>query len=186
MRFGAKSQREPGEKWRHGVRSRYGLLAAVALLVGAIGGCGVYSASSGRVDEGLKRIAIEYFENMTAEPDIGVELSELITTQVQLDNTLKVVDETAADTILSGKVMRYTLRELAARQDLTVTEYQVQIAVTLTLTKRATGEKIFENRRFTGTGNYLLNDTNLTESSARDEAAGEIVRDILGLVVEDW
>ena len=169
-------------------RGRGAVLAAgLSLVVISVGGgCGVYSASSGRVDDSLQRIAITYLENMTAEPDLGVEMSERITEAVQLDNTLKVVDESDADTILTGKVMRYQLRELAARQDLTVTEYQVQIAVALTLTRRTTGETIFENKRFTGTGNYLLNDTSVTEEDARSEAATEIVRDILAQVVEDW
>jgi len=57
----------------------------------------------------------------------------------------------------------------------------------LTLTRRATGETIFAKRRFTGTGNYVLDDPNgTTEQTARAEAATEIVKDILALVVEDW
>jgi len=157
-----------------------------SLCLAALVGCGVYSASSGRVDDSIKRVAVQYLENMTAEPNIGVDLSEAITRAVQLDNTLKIVDEGEADTIVSGKVMRYSLREMAARQDLTVTEYQVQIAVILTATVRATGEKLFAKKRFTGTGNYVLNDDATSEVTARNEAATEIVRDILGLVVEDW
>lgn len=162
-----------------------GFLILLVLLAG-VGGCGVYSASSGRVDESIKRIAVQYLENMTAEPEIGVSLADDITAAIQLDNTLKVVPEGDADTILTGKVMRYTLGEVSARQDLTVTEYQVQIAVVLTLTKRATGEKIFDKKRFTGTGNYVLNDPQTSEESAQIEAAAEIVRDILAVVVEDW
>ncbi len=150
-------------------------------------GCGVYSASSGRVDENLKRVAVQYLENLTPEPNLGVELSDVIIYALQVDNTLKVVDEANADSIISGKVVRYTLREVATTSELTVNEYQVQIAVVLTFTVRATGEKIFDKRRFTGTGNYVLNDPQgTTEESARSEAVEEIVRDILAQVVEDW
>jgi hypothetical protein len=165
------------------------ILAAVTacLVLLPLVGCGVYSASSGRVDESLKRIAIEYFENQTAEPNLGVDLADAVTAALQTDNTLKVVDEASADTILSGVVNRYVRREQFARSDLTVTEYQVQIAVTLTLVRRATGETLFKDRRFTGTGNYLLDGSNGTsEQTARTEAATEIVKDILALVVEDW
>ena len=160
-----------------------GLLAVCVM----ISGCGVYSASSGRVDENLKRVAVQYLENLTAEPNLGVDLSDDIIYALQVDNTLKVVDEADADSIISGRVVRYTLREVATTQELTVNEYQVQIAVVLTLTVRATGEKIFDKRRFTGIGNYVLNDTEGTsEDTARDEAVEEIVRDILAQVVEDW
>jgi hypothetical protein len=158
----------------------------MALLACSVG-CGVYSASSGRVDESMKRVAVRYFENQTAEPNLGVDLADAVIFALQTDNTLKVVEEGDANTILSGTVTRYVRREAFAREDLTVNEFQVQIAVALTLTRRATGETIFENRRFTGTGNYVLDDPNgTTEQTARSEAATEIVKDILALVVEDW
>ena len=90
-------------------------------------------------------------------------------------------------TASSGRVVRYTLREVAARQDLTVNEYQVQLAVVLTFTVRDTGATIFKDRRFTGSGNYVLDDPQgTTEQTARAEAVKEIVRDILAQVVEDW
>jgi hypothetical protein len=168
-------------------RARKVVLLVIAMVaLGSQFGCGVYSANSGRVDESIRRVAIQYLENMTAEPNLGVDLADEITRAVQVDNTLKVVDEGDADTIIEGKVMRYSLKEMAARQDLTVNEYQVQIAVILTATIRATGEKLFVKRRFNGTGNYVLNDSVTSEETARKEAAEEIVRDILALVVEDW
>jgi len=157
------------------------LLSAIFLI-----GCGPYSGTSGRVDEGIERVAVQYLENLTAEPNIGVDLADLITLAIQVDNTLKVVDEGDADTIISGKVLRYALREQSPREDLTVTEYQVQIAVVLTMAKRATGEKIFAKKRFTGTGNYYLDDGLTSETTARELAAKEIVSDILALVVNDW
>jgi len=161
------------------------MVLAAALL--AVAGCGVYSASSGRVDESIKRVAVEYLDNQTAEPDLGVALTDDITEQIQLDNTLKVVGEENADSVISGRVVRYALREVAARQDLTVNEYQVQIAVVLTFTVRQTGDTIFKDRRFTGSGNYVLDDPlGSSEQSAREEAVKEIVRDILAQVVEDW
>jgi len=163
------------------------ILVGSLLVWGLFGGCGPYSASSGRVDENLKKVAVQYLENLTPEPNLGVELSDVIIFALQTDNTLKVVDEASADSIISGRVVRYALREVSTTQELTVNEYQVQIAVVLTFTVRSTGEKIFENRRFTGTGNYVLNDPQGTdEDSARNEAVEEIVRDILAQVVEDW
>jgi len=52
---------------------------------------------------------------------------------------------------------------------------------------RSTGETLFSNKQFTGTGNYVLDDPQgTTEESARLEAAEQIVRDILAQVVEGW
>ena len=164
--------------------------ALLLLLAGAgtlVSGCGVYSASSGRVDENIQRVYVDYLENMTPEPSLGVEIAEGIITALQVDNTLKVVDEGSADSILSGKVLRYHLKEVAARgEDLTVNEYQVQISVQLDFMVRATGETLFNKKRFNGTGNYVLEDDATDEETARQEALTEIVNDILAQVVEDW
>ncbi len=160
-----------------------GLISLSLLLAG----CGVYSASSGRVDENIRRVYVEYLENLTSEPNLGVDIADSIIEALQIDNTLKVVDEGTADSVISGKVLRYHLKEVAARgADLTVNEYQVQVSVQLDFTVRATGEALFSKKRFNGTGNYVLEDPATSEETARDEAVSEIVRDILAQVVEDW
>lgn len=159
-------------------------LAAVAALV--VAGCGVYSASSGRVESSRSRIAVPYLENATAQPDLGVALTDLIVAAIQEDNTLKVVAEEAANSVLEGRVTRYNRRQVSTTNSLRVDEYQVQIAVELTLVLRGTGETLFTKKVFTGVGNYFLEDPETTEESARALAAKEIVRDVLALIVEDW
>ena len=167
-------------------RAMAGIVLTVMLLA-ALAGCGVYSANTGRVDESRKRVFVAFMENETPEANIGVQLTEAIVDALQIDNTLKVVGEDAADSIISGTITRYSLREMATRPDLTVNEYQLQIAVVLTFTVKATGETIFAKKTFNGSGNYLLNDPlGTSEQTARVEAAKEIVRDILAQVVEDW
>jgi len=165
-----------------------GRLALVSLIAGIAGaGCGVYSASSGRVDQAIQRVAVEYFENRTAEPDLGIELADLITKALQDDNTLKVVDFQSADSVLDGTVTCYTLRQASISGDQQVDEYQVQIALELTFRVKATGEAIFSRRQFTGVGNYFLNDPNgSSEASAKQDAVVEITKDVLAQVVEDW
>jgi len=162
----------------------WGKILVVGLISFVLSGCGVYSASSGRVDENIKQVYVEYLENMTAEPNLGVDMADYIIRAIQIDNTLKTVDEANADSIISGKVMRYHLQEVFAKENLTVNEFQVQIAVLLNFTVRSTGETIFKNKRFTGTGNYVTGESD--EENARNEAVGEIVRDILAQVVEGW
>ena len=150
-------------------------------------GCGVYSASSGRVDQAIQRVSVEYLENRTTEPDMGIQMANLITIALQDDNTLKVVDHQTADSVIEGTVTRYFLRQASISSDQQVDEYQVQIAVELTFRIKATGEAVFERRRFTGVGNYFLNDPNgSSEITAKREAAAEIAADVLALVVEDW
>jgi hypothetical protein len=169
------------------MRTLRALLVAAVVGLACGQGCGVYTASSGRVQAERKLVFVGFLENETAEPNLGVELTDAIVRALQEDNTLKVVGEDAAESVIAGRVLRYTLREMATRPDLTVNEYQVQIAVSLTFTIRSSGEAIFDRRTFNGSGNYVLNDPQgTTEQTAREEAAREIVRDILAQVVEDW
>lgn len=167
-------------------------IAVVAGLVGLValaGGCGVYSTSSGRVDESLRWVNVPYLENATAEPNIEIELTEAIITALQDDNTLKVVGLEGARTELVGRVVGYTLREAfttATGGNMQVDEYQVQIAVELTMRRLDGGENVFTRKRINGSGNFILGDGATSELTARSEAAAEIVREVLGLIVEDW
>lgn len=168
-------------------RLRIGRLAILALLALGAAGCGVYSASKGRVADSIQRVAVRTLESTVAEPNLDVDLTEAIIDAIQADNTLKIVDEEFADSVIFGSVIGYRVREVATRPDLTVNEYQVQIAVTLTFEVIETGERIFDKRRFNGTGRYILDDPEGgNETTARDEATTEIVTDILAQVVEDW
>jgi hypothetical protein len=160
------------------------LLPATMIL--AMAGC-AYSTSSGRVDESIKRVAVEYLDNVTAEADLGIEVSQGIIDALQEDNTLKVVERDVADSVIEGTVSGYRLRRMAVSSELQVEEYQVQMVVQLTFRVKSTGEALIDGRRFTGTGNYFLNDPNgSNEISARNDAIETIVRDVLALVVEDW
>lgn len=162
------------------------IVATVGVLILAAG-CGVYSTSSGRVDASLERMAVEFLENRTAEADLGIAVAEGIIDAIEEDNTVKVVDRESANTVLEGAVTGYRLRRMAVSAELQVEEYQVQMVVQLTLRMKATGEVIFTERRFTGTGNYFLDDPNgSSEETARQDAIDEIVRDVLAEVVEDW
>jgi hypothetical protein len=170
----------PGPASWAGIAAR----AGVAIAIMAAGGCGVYSASSGRLDPSLRRIAVPYLQNQSAEPNLEVQLTDAIVRALQDDNTLKVVPENDSDTVLSGRIISYRVREAFTTQELQVDQYQVQILVELTLVRRATGDKLIDKRRLTGTGNYVLNQS--TEAEARDLAAAQIVREVVALIVEDW
>ena len=85
---------------------RLGTLVGILLLVVALPGCGPYSASPGRVDESIKRVAVLYLENLTAEPNLDVDLTDAIIAALQVDNTLRVVPEGEAGRIV-GDDLKY-------------------------------------------------------------------------------
>ena len=161
-------------------------LIATACLWSATG-CGVYSTSSGHIDDSIRRVSVPYLENLTTEPSIEVDLTEDIIAALQDDNTLKVVEAADADTEITGRVVRYNLREAFTTSDLQVDEYQVQIMVELSMRVIETGEMLFEKKRITGTANFVVDEEGGSdEEGARAEAAEQIVSEVLGVIVEDW
>jgi len=165
------------------------LLAGIAAVCWLAAGCGVYSTSSGRVDDSLRWVNVPYLENATAEPNIEIELTDAIISALQDDNTLRVVGPEAARVELAGRVVGYKLREAFTSStggNMQVDEYQVQISVELTMRRLDGGENVFTRKRINGSGNFILGDGATSEQTARGEAAAEIVREVLGLIVEDW
>jgi len=164
-----------------------GSLLGLCVLLPLLGGCGVYSATSGRIDQSIRRVSVEYFENRTPEADLGIELAELVIAALQVDNTLRVVDYQTADSIIEGTVTRYHLRQASISPEQQVDEFQGQIALELSFRVKATDKFLFEKRTFSGVGNYFLDDTDGTsEETAKREAINEIAKSVLAQVVEDW
>jgi len=166
---------------------RCALICLPLLFVIGLAGCGIYSANSARVDEAVRYVFIPTLENRTAEPSIGMELTDLIIAAIQRDNTLKVVGEDDATADLVGAVTLYRRKEAFTTSQLQVDEYQVQIQVELSFLPRDGSKPLFEKKRLQGTGNYLLDGSDGSdEGSARSLAADEIVRGVLGAIAEDW
>lgn len=165
---------------------RRALATAILLLLVTASGCGVYSTRSGRVREDIRQVAVPYLENLSSESGIEIELTEAIIEAIEEEGSLRVVGEESADSILSGAVIRYAIREAYINPNQVVNEFQVQIAVELDLQVRATGEYLFQDRRITGAGNYLIEGGSSSEQTARLEAAEQIVRDVLGTIMEGW
>ena len=82
------------------VRWRIRLIGcAVAILLPLVS-CG-YSFK-GRSAGDIKRIAVPYLSNATAQPEIEIEITRSIIDGLVKDNTLKVVTGSEADAVLEG------------------------------------------------------------------------------------
>ncbi len=141
--------------------SRFGYVSCALLILMALASsCGVYSMSSGRVDDTVRKVYVPFLENATSEPDVGIDLTERIIQSLQDDNTLKIVAEEDASSILKGRVITYRVKEAFASQtssnNLQVDEYQIQIQVELTFEILETGEELFAKKKIRGTGNYAI------------------------------
>ena len=158
----------------------------VALLCLLASSCG-YSTTS-RTAKGIKTIAVPFFDNQTAEPNLELRVTEAIIDNLIRDNTLKVVDERDADAILDGTITHFQNVPFSFNAELNAQEYLVVINVNATLYNRRLNEPIWENKTIKGDGNYFLDVSTegLSFDDAVNEALFEITEKILNLTVQDW
>jgi hypothetical protein len=159
---------------------------ALLLIPFALSCCG-YSTTS-RTAKGIKTIAVPFFENQTSEPALEINITERIIENLVDDNTLKVVDEEAADAVLDGVILTFANMPFSFNQELDAEEYVVVVTTELTLFNRKLNEPIWENKHIRGDGTYFLDATEggMSYEDALEEAVKEITEQILNLTVKDW
>jgi hypothetical protein len=158
-------------------------LALLGLMLAA--GCG-YALTPGRVKPGLQSIAVPYFENETSEPELETKLTDQIIDGIVADRTLRLTQEDDADAILLGKITFFRIQEVFFAENRQAQEYEVRVACEVSLVDRATGDVIVKPTTIRGKGSYFTDEGPEGEDNARKEAADELVRAILGLVIEEW
>jgi len=149
-------------------------------------GC-AYSTST-RTAKGIQSVAVPFFDNKTAEPNLELQVTELIINNLVADNTLKVVDEANADALLDGTIVQFQNLPFSFNRDLDAEEYRVIITVNATLFNRRLNEPIWENKTIKGDGAYFLDvpTPGLAFEDAVAECIFEITERILNLTVQDW
>jgi outer membrane lipopolysaccharide assembly protein LptE/RlpB len=158
----------------------------VVVVCVAVAGCG-YSTNT-RTAKDIKSIAVPFFGNNTAEPNLEIEVTEQIIDNLIEDNTLKVVSEDQADAVLEGSIVSFSNLPFSFNQELNAEEYHVVITVQVRLFGRQQNAVIWDNKTIRGDGSYFLNvpDEGFSFEAALDEALNEITDRILNLTVQDW
>lgn len=161
-------------------------VTARVLILLLLGGCG-YSFNS-RTAKDIKSIAVPFFVNRTPEPNLEIQVTELVIESLIRDNTLKVVQERDADAVLEGVIVGFENRPFSFNSELNAEEYHVVVRVEASLFSRAANAPIWEKKVFKGDGSYFVDAAveGLSFEEARQEAVFEITEQILNLTVQDW
>jgi outer membrane lipopolysaccharide assembly protein LptE/RlpB len=150
-----------------------------------LSGCGVYSFK-GQGIGGIKTIAVEPFDNQTAEFGIREQITDAILTKLLGDRTLSIANSQTADAILRGRVIQIDDRPLSYHENETVTEYQVTLTVEVMLFKPGQSDPILQ-MRLTGEGNYPYQTGSPDErKQGLDKAVEQLVQDLMNRLTSDW
>lgn len=163
----------------------WSISAASALLM-LISACGQYS-TSGRTAGNIKKIAVPYIANQTAEPEIEIEITQNVINGLVKDNTLKVVPEEEADAVLEGAVVAYTNIPFTFNTELQADQYRLVIGLVVSLFNPKENTYIWKDKKIEAHSDYYLETvTERTYDKALEEVYKEIVDGILNSTVQEW
>jgi len=168
------------------MRRRAAILAAVAFLAA---GCGYSLRAS--LPSNIKTVHITVLQNRTQEPGIEDFLTQALTQALITSGMARIAaNAEQADGVLEGSIVGYSLTSLAFNQTANVTQYRLQIALSLSLRDRRTGDVVWKQDRieeradFPVTGQVTL--TLVREQDAVRRAAVDISRAIVSLAFEGF
>ena len=155
-----------------------------AMIFSLFAGCGYYSFK-GALPSYLKSVAIPIFVDRTAYPGIQELVTDSVIESFVTDNTLKVVDESKADIILTGTIQSVNQRAAAVKSGETVSEYQIYVNVKVVCEDVKMSKKLYE-KVFSQYG-LMSNTGGQDEKDAAINSAVELItEDIVNTTLGGW
>jgi hypothetical protein len=162
------------------------IISVTSALFVLISACGQYS-TSGRTAGNIKKIAVPYIVNQTAEPEIEIEITQNVINGLVKDNTLKVVPEDEADAVLEGTVVNYTNIPFTFNTELQADQYRLVVGLVVSLFSPKDNTYIWKDKKIEAHSDYYLETaTERTYDKALEEVYKEIVDGILNSTVQEW
>lgn len=166
------------------LNSKLGIKFLILFSLLILSGCFSYSFKGSGLP-GVETIHIEFFQDRTNEPELGVDLSNELINKFQSDNTLKVVNEEDAQVKLSGVVNSISDAPFTFDESEVVTSYKVTINVEATLND-IFQEKVMWRQGFAEFGTYTAASGNSGREAAIDEAITKTTDLIFSQTFSGW
>jgi hypothetical protein len=167
-----------------------GILGLVMAM--AVSGCGYTRKTV--LPRNMKTIYVETVKNkLNAEtlyayqPGLEMNITNAVIQRLQMDGTLKVVEQKKADTILKTDLLSLDQEGLRFNSLEGVSQYRLYMVVRLKLVDAKTGDLIWEEPNFSGgTEYYVTTVTSIGEQKASVDAVRNLAYNIADRIVEDW
>jgi hypothetical protein len=176
----------PGFAW---YRSLLLQLAAVALAT--VAGCTCrYSFSQSSIPSHINTVAIPPVRNETVEPALDQEVTDAITREFILDNSLRVLPIDEADSAILGVIIGYRNHVFGFNAQEQTEEYEVIIEMRIEFKDLVKRKTLWEEKRMIGRTTYFVVDTSGQEAQTEVEGRGDAIEllanDILSRTVRSW
>lgn len=163
------------------MRSLFLLLNCAVILAGC-----TYSFRGQQAGE-IQSIAVPTLENESTEFGIAETLTDELIRSFQRDGTLRVYNETQADAVLVGRVIRVQDEPYSARpgDEITVQEYRFSMTCEFDLINNETKE-VEWTQTFPAWAVYPYDNSLSNRDAAIEEATEKLMQDILNKIVGSW
>jgi hypothetical protein len=142
--------------------------------------CGGYSFSGAALPPHLKTVAVPLFDNRSPEFGIDQLLTDAIIDAVTKDNTLKIVDLSAADCHLRGTLMRIEDRAGQYDEQEQAATFRVTLTVRIVFEDLRKQTVLWENT-FSQYGTYTDN-----RDDGLSQAIEKLTTDIVNKMTSNW
>ncbi len=156
---------------------------AAYLIAASFLACSPYSFSGGRTAL-VQSVAVPIFENRTTEFGLAETITSGVINGFIDDNQIKVVDQAAAEAILTGAIVEYKRKAYTFDETDRVTEYIVEIWVDAELTKKDGNASVWKAERMRAFGLYKADSED--EQLGQTRAIQKLSEDILNRTIKSW
>lgn len=148
---------------------RSGFLWAVcSILFFSVGACGYHFQGGGYLNNDIRKIAVEAFENKSSESGAGMAFTNALAEQIVQKTYTKVVDGRSDVLRIKGVIQSIRFSELSRETTESVVERTVTTVVDLKIVD-ADGEIVWAVKSLTTSDSYEVSDVaSLDESNKRD------------------
>ncbi len=166
------------------VKKSYFVFFLVLITGLAVSSCGYYSFK-GALPSYVKAVAVPLFDDRTAYPGVREKMTNRLIEAFTTDNTLKVVDETQADLIISGAITSINQKAATVAAGETVTDYQIYVNVKVKC-EDIKQSKVMYDKTVSHYGLMESSGGQDERDQAIDDAIQQITEDILNLTLASW
>jgi outer membrane lipopolysaccharide assembly protein LptE/RlpB len=147
-----------------------GVAATVAIVMFGLTGCGYhFIGQESGVLSGIHSIAVPYFVNKSFEPGLERFVTEALVDEFVKSKFVKVVDESAADAVLRGRIDEFSESVISYDRDDRALEYRTRVVLDIALERKDTAEVLWRNK-----GLYHFEEYSVSSDIATTEANKKI------------
>lgn len=172
-----------------GIR-RHAPLALAALVLAAAAGCGGYGFSSSLLPGHIKSVAVPLPENRTNRADLAPALADSLTESFLSDQTLKVVAERDADSVVEAVVLEYRRDPFTFDAAENVQTYRVEIVLEARFVDVRKNQVIWEKKRLAQWDTYNFASVGGVAPESEEigigRVLGKLTDDITNLTLQAW